>query len=239
MIFDKIEFPEIKYNIIAGFTSRNGGISKPPFKSLNLGRFTDDPDIGQNYNILNKTLDISPINWCWLKQVHGNNIINVNEPGLCCEGDGMFTSNSELFLAVQTADCIPLIFAHKNEQFIAVLHAGWKGLQKNISAKFLSIAKTFSLHPENFLVAVGPHLKQCHFKVTEEFLAYFNEKYYKNKDGKHYFDPSHIIHEQLLQSGIHSENIISTSYCTFCETDYYSYRREGKTGRQIGFIGIF
>ena len=87
-------------------------------------------------------------------------------------------------------------------------------------------------------MAIGPHLKNCHFEVTEEFLEHFDSSYFDQKAGKYYFNPTQVVHIQLQDAGFLPENITDQSRCTYCETDYYSYRREGKTGRQIGFIGL-
>ena len=99
--------------------------------------------------------------------------------------------------------------------------------------------KDYSLKPEKFYAAVGPHLRKCHFEVTEEFLPNFPEKYFSKVNGEIYFNSTQFVCDQLIQNGVQEKNIILNGDCTFCNSSYFSYRREGITGRQIGFIGIF
>lgn len=169
-----------------------------------------------------------------LKQVHGNEIIEVkkNNRLLKKEGDGLFTSDKEIVLEVKTADCFPVFIFDKN--LIMVLHAGWRGARSGIVKKGIEIFKEKS-DIENARVFLGPGIKKCCYEIGTDVAEFFLD-FIEKRNEKIYLDLEKFIITELLNAGLNREKIFSFPYCTSCRNDlFYSYRK-GDKGRIRAWI---
>jgi polyphenol oxidase len=210
-----------------GFTTREWG-------NLGYGKNPGDPNVTANRERLFDSLNIGDRIHVQPKQVHSAIVINANQfvPGQ--EGDGSFSNSSEHLLSVLTADCIPVLFYHP-DAVVAVTHAGWRGLVNGI------IPATLKVLPKNPVAVLGPAIGRCCYEVSEELAKDFSERFGESIVDRTYEKP-HLdlitLAIQQLQEGGVSE-FEAAHFCTFCHPDlFFSYRRDGSSGRQMSFIGI-
>ena len=242
----------VPQQINAFCTTREGGVSKPPFATLNLGlNAGDDPiDVLQNRGILRTNLPAEPI---WLKQIHG---VTVSTPssraslsGGVVEADASISSVPNEVLAILTADCMPVLFSSKSGDVIGAAHAGWRGLSggvlENTAQEMLALSP--SLSPKDILVWMGPAIGPTEFEVGEDVLQAFSTqsqsvlgrafKPISQSPGKYLANLYLLARERLHSLGI--EQIDGGDFCTFNDPEnFFSYRRDKKTGRFASLIWI-
>lgn len=231
-------------NLIAVFSTRNGGFSKGLYSSLNLGFSTNDrkKDVTENRNLFFNNIGISENKIAKVNQVHGNNIIIAEKCGNLGIGDGLITEACDIFLCGTFADCISILVFEPERQLVGLFHAGWKGVLKEIAVRGIeNICKLYNVQPDNLLVGISPHIKQCCYVVKKDTAYLFNQKFLKKIDNEHWkLNIENTIIGQLLDVGIKEKNIETSDFCTSCNEDmFFSYRRDkGKTGRMLAVIGI-
>jgi YfiH family protein len=174
-----------------------------------------------------------------IRQVHGNHILLVDhdmENGFP-EADGLLTKEAQRPLAIRTADCLPVFLYDTKQEGIGLVHAGWRGAQKNIIQCALTLMlRQWHTEPQNILVILGPAIRPCCYEVGVEFRRYFPQEA-RVRDGKHYLDLPQVIRRQLTAWGVPERNVRDCGVCTCCDKSYFSYRREGKrAGRMISLI---
>jgi hypothetical protein len=233
-------------------TSRAGGVSKPPFDGLNLGlNAGDDPvDVLQNRRLLRSILPADPR---WLKQIHGVTVstpasrnASVNGP---FEADASVTNSPNEVLAILTADCIPVLFASKNGDVIGAAHAGWRGLSGGVLENTIREMRTLSkgLTPQDITAWMGPAIGPTAFEVGEDVLEAFSShsqnilsaafKSIDGSPGKYWANLYLLAQDHLRSFGI--EHIYGGEFCTVGDpANFYSYRRDKKTGRFASLIWI-
>ncbi|WP_145592296.1 peptidoglycan editing factor PgeF [Yersinia bercovieri] len=154
------------------------------------------------------------------KQVHGTRIVDVTEPGQeCGEADGLYTTHAGILLTVLTADCLPVIFSHRQGRGIAVVHAGWRGLLDGIILKMVErIARDDD--PANWLAAIGPAARSCCYEVNEELVEQFVNRLPLAKNiispRFRHLNLAAIAEHQLRGAGIHQVDRVGG--CTICTT---------------------
>jgi YfiH family protein len=223
---------------IHGFSTREGGVSKSPFHSLNLGGSEDEPaSITENRRLAFKALSLPPDSLCNLKQVHGNKVC-LAKPGQQ-EGDALVTNKTGLTLAISIADCYPILFYDKVNQVIGAAHAGWRGTQAKIVENTLNEMCNLGADKKNIQVAIGQGICQNNFEVGPEVIAKFKEAGFPEncwKENKIDLIKCNLF--ALQQNGISEQQIWTMNRCTF-ESDFFSYRRDkGHTGRMWGLIAL-
>ncbi|RLA64101.1 MAG: polyphenol oxidoreductase [Epsilonproteobacteria bacterium] len=146
-----------------------------------------------------------------INQVHGTNIVSSGD----VQADGLISSSKDN-LAIITADCMPILLI--GAQGDAFIHAGWRGLQSGILKK--DILKSIGVNK----AFIGPHINNCCFEVTSEFLNYFPRSYFKEKNGKYYFSLKDVamLH---LKNYFGNIEISYAKECTHCDLKFHSYRR--------------
>lgn len=236
-------------NIVAFSTTRQGGVSEPPFASFNLATHVGDDShrVASNRALLRELLP-QQTEWQWLEQVHGNDVAVVNKAGPTLTADAMCTTRENLVCCVQTADCLPLFVAALDGAEVAVIHAGWKGLASGVIENTISHMSTAT---SNLAVWLGPAIGPCHFEVGGQvrdcFLAALGSSslapamedcFVSSKNqGKFMADLYAIARLKLSVLGI--DRITGGNYCTHCGDDqFFSYRRDGVTGRMLNAIYI-
>jgi YfiH family protein len=238
-------------SLLHGFMGRRGGKSDGPYAGLNVSyRVGDDPKIvSQNVCDMKQAVGIHDGRIITMKQVHGEQIIevkskNIKEAG---EGDGMMTREKDAFLAVLTADCVPIVFVVPQQKITAVVHAGWRGTLAGIAAKMVQLLnREHGTSSDGVEAALGPAIGPCCYEVKEDVSRPLIQRWGKiaepcveTREGQSYLDLRRLNRAILEQAGVPSEQIHHVGPCTSCTPDeFFSYRREKKeTGRQISFIG--
>ncbi len=226
-----------------GFTTRQGGVSPPPYDSLNLGLSTADSRAHVLENRRRVLAFFADPPQAGLSQVHGNTVHLVERPGEW-EGDGLLTSTSGLLLRVSVADCYPILLHDPVKGVVGALHAGWRGVVAGILPKALELMKAQFASPLGAVrVAVGPGIGGSHFQVGPEVVEQFEQAglpFYRSdpsQPGKFLLDLERAIRVQALQGGIAPENYWALGRCTYADPAFFSHRRDkGLTGRMWALI---
>lgn len=225
--------------IVAGTTLRYGGVSSGRFGSMNLGAYDDDADaVCENRSRFRSLCDL-PAEPCWLRQVHGDNVVIDPAPGEALEADAAITRNSGVVCVVTTADCLPVIFASADGTELAVAHAGWRGLARGVLE---ATVRAMSMDPPDLLAWLGPAISQSAFEVggevREEFLAHdpaAADCFAENERGRWQADLYGLARMRLGRVGV--EQVSGGEYCTFSEPGrFFSFRRDGACGRMASFV---
>lgn len=177
------------------------------------------------------------------EQVHGNNIHLVKKsdftdnkkikefPGV----DGLITKERNIILAVKTADCLPLLFFESEKKIIGTIHSGREGVQLNIVREMIQRMKKLGAKPSSILVEIGPVICREHYEIDRKvFYQFVNETNVPQKQFK--LDLKKVVFEQLQQEDIPLDNITDHAICTFEDENYFSYRRDKTSKRQMSFI---
>ncbi|MCG9024768.1 peptidoglycan editing factor PgeF [Laribacter hongkongensis] len=223
-------------------TTRDGGVSLAPYASLNLGQHVgDDPAaVAENRARLRACLPAEPF---WLNQVHG---IGVQEacadaPDVPPDADAGFTRQPGVVCAVMTADCLPVLLTDRSGCVVAAAHAGWRGLCNGIiEATIVRMAV-----PANDILAwLGPAIGPDAFEVGPEVRTAFMahdptaaSAFAAIPDGKYLADIYLLARQRLNACGV--TEVHGGDACTVTERErYFSYRRDGRTGRMASLIWL-
>ncbi len=230
-------------NISAFSTSRQGGVSPAPYDSLNLGINAKDRanNIQENRDILGKNLNL-PSEPIWLNQIHSNIAIPASEHARYQEADASYTGQNNTICVVLTADCLPILLCNRQGTYVAAIHAGWRGLQKQIIESTLH---TLPYDPNDLMVWLGPAIGPKYFEVGDEVRDLFItmdrdliNAFTLSKNNRWLCDIYAIARLQLKK--LHITHIYGGDYCTYSDpSKFYSYRRDGaETGRMASLIWI-
>jgi YfiH family protein len=230
-------------NVQAATTTRQGGVSKPPFDSLNMaGHVGDDPAaVAANRRLVAQELSLPDKPW-WLSQVHGTDVVTIDKgDGGLPEGDASMTQEAGCVCVVLTADCLPVLFCDRAGSRVAAAHAGWRGL----SAGVLEATVNALAVPGNEIFAwMGPAIGPRSFEVGEEVYQAFVDQDAKtagsfvvSRPGHWLADLYELARRRLASVGVTA--VYGGRFCTFEEQKrFYSFRREGKTGRMASLIWL-
>ncbi len=224
-------------NIVAFTTTRLGGVSAPPFDSMNLGLHVDDDKTAVLENrsrlAINLSLPDSPL---WLNQTHSTKVERVLAGDIATrDADGAFTCEPGQVLAVLTADCLPVVISSANGRKLAVLHAGWRGLANGIVSNAMSLFGS-----DNELQAwLGPAIGATRFEVGADVRDAFSSIHTDNHQhftgtanpGKYMADLYALARAELARHGC--VQVSGGDHCTYNQPEmFHSYRRDGaRTGR--------
>ncbi len=236
------------------FTGRRGGYSPPPYDSLNLAYHTGDDAVcvSANRELVASALGVGEERFVYLDQVHGLRLLRAGADDAtdrsapharsCAGVDGAYTTEEGLALAVLTADCLPISLSDRYSRVVAMLHAGWKGTAGDIAGKAVGmIASEFGLAAGDLRAVIGPGIGPCCYTVDEGRARLFVEKYGKDggvvwEEGGFRLDLYRANRLNLLRAGLKEECIFGVGACTCCGEGYFSFRRDGNTGRQGAFV---
>ena len=197
-----LEAPRLKKLrwLVHGFSTRPGGTSVLPARSphsnqsrtqqiLNLG-FTDwdsQTHVDENRMRLLAALGARKMQLVTLRQIHSD-VVHVLSapPQTALQGDALITATPGLLLAIQTADCIPILLADPHHRAVAAIHAGWRGTLARIAAKTVGrMQMEYSTRPEELIAAIGPGISQCCYEVGPEVVKEFAAKF---PDARNWFE---------------------------------------------------
>ena len=247
--------------LVHGFSTRVGGTSLlDGLKVLNLGFMDWDSReaVTENRRMFQSALAAKGFVLLPLKQIHSDVVHLFSKPAAePCKGDASLTNIPGLLLAVQTADCVPILIVDPKKRVVAAVHAGWRGTLSRIAQKTIGrMQLEFGCKPADLLAALGPSVGPCCYEVGVELVTKFTAQF---ADAHDYFDeprtgdepnpiqwlnmapPGHqpppknvrldlrkANRSQLIVSGLRPNKIYSSDLCTACCTDLlFSYRREG------------
>ena len=228
-------------NIRAIQTTRNGGISLRQFSSLNLSNDVGDIEehVKDNYK---KLLNFLPSDPFWLNQIHSDKSEEIpSKKVLNC--DASYTYNKKTVCAVRTADCLPIFLTNFDGSFVALIHAGWKGLLNGVIEKTINNISSSS----EIIVWLGPCISQESFEVGNDVHDLFinkdsnTKKAFKLLKNRYYLDLAGAARLKLNHLNI--DNIsgagVTEDFCTFRDQKiFFSYRRDGNTGRMASLLWI-
>ena len=229
------------------FLTRKGGVSLPPYHTLNLSNENGDreKDVIQNKNRIAGTFCFDPMRLVLLNQIHQDKILLLRKPIVALPSpmkyDAMITNAPNIFLGILTADCLPIFLVDQKKRVIAAIHAGRQGTALNITTKVLKkMEEEFGCASENLLIAMGPSIGPCCYEIGEKVFRPEWEPFSTFVgDGKRMVDLAEINIAQMKEEGIKEKQIFRIDLCTSCHLDlFFSYRKDGQTGRQLSFIGI-
>jgi YfiH family protein len=224
-------------------TTRQGGVSQGPYAGLNLGFRAggegDDPTaVRENLRRVRETLGLKRL--VFARQVHGTEIVAVE--GLAgtegeamaeaiAEADGLATDQPGVGLLIKQADCQAVILYAPERRVVANLHVGWRGNVANMPAKGVAfLQERYGVDPAEIKAGVSPSLGPC----CAEFVNHASElgpAYLAYQVRPEHFDLWQVSVDQLCAAGVALANIEVSGLCTRCAAMFYSYRREGVTGR--------
>lgn len=169
-----------------------------------------------------------------LQQVHSARYLKVTAAGRAGEGDALITAEPELAVSVRTADCLPILIVDPVRRAVAAIHAGWRGTAARIVVETVSaMVREFGTEPGHLVAAIGPGIGGCCYEVGEEVARQFG------RSGAGRVDLAQQNRSQLRDAGVDDSRIDLLGLCTFCDTRFYSWRREREqAGRMISFIRL-
>ncbi len=229
------------HELIHGFTTKNGGVSNPPFSSLNMGLSTrDDPQsIKENYKIILTALGVEDRARYMTKQVHSDQIFVVTDPATIKENfvpdyDGLLTNRDDVVLMTYYADCVPLFFYDPVKRAGGVVHSGWKGTAKQIGKRMVErMVAVYGSNPRDIRAGIGPSAGICCYEIGPDVIASFSwlqtlKCYIRPTRENHYKIDLKGINKYILEdAGLLPENIEVSSLCSMCTPELlYSYRRQ-------------
>ncbi|WP_286240294.1 peptidoglycan editing factor PgeF [Neptuniibacter halophilus] len=229
-------------HIRAVTTIRQGGASEGAFNSFNLGDHVGDSPaaVAQNRRQLMDELGLQkPAQW--LTQVHGVEVVEAQADGQIRQADACWTDQPGLACVIMTADCLPVFFTDTAGKQVALAHAGWRGLAEGVLESTLA---RFA-DPQEVLVwlgpAIGPEAFEVGAEVRQQFMARLPESEAAfepaTESGKYLADIYRLAELRLRSAGV--EQISHCGLCTYTDkARFYSYRRDGQTGRLASLIWI-
>ena len=237
--------------LLHGFMGRGGGKSVGAYAGLNVSyRVGDDPKVvSQNVCDMKLAVGIHDGKIVTMRQMHGDNIIEINDKQLkeAGEADGMVTAEQGVYLGVLTADCVPLLFIAPKQRLAAAVHAGWRGTLAGIADKTVRLFKSqYNVAASELEVALGPSIGVCCYEVNDDVAGPLMKKWgslttpsIAVKNGKSLVNLSRLNRDILRESGVPGKQLFQVGPCTACSAeDFFSYRRErSETGRQISVVG--
>jgi YfiH family protein len=247
-------WPDAPANIGALTTLRGGGVSGAPYDDgagaggLNLGLHVGDrtADVLRNRALLAAQLPGRP---AWLTQVHGSVALDAATlaPGSALEADASFSTASGVVCAILTADCLPVLLCDTEGNVVGAAHAGWRGLAGGVLGKTVEAMRAAGAG--EILAWLGPAIGARRFEVGADVLRAFQDGARDafearavtaafapgGQAGKYLADIYALARCMLRRDGV--ERVTGGEYCTVSEpTRFYSYRRDGITGRQASLI---
>ena len=228
--------------VVACSSTRIGGVSLPPYDSLNLGAHCGDDLVHVEENrkrmFAAGQLPSKPV---WLEQVHGKDVLKLTgEPYASKRADASYSNTPGTVCAVMTADCLPVLFCNRDGTEVAAAHAGWRGLCAGVLEETVAC---FADKPENILAWLGPAIGPDAFEVGPEvrdaFMAVeaIADRAFRPAGEKYYADIYALARQRLTSVGV--TQVFGGEHCTFSQKgDFFSYRRDKNTGRMASFIWL-
>ncbi len=236
------------HNVAALTTVRHGGFSTGPYGDglgsggLNLAMHVgdDEASVMRNRALLRQHLPAEPV---WLNQVHGNVVVDAAEAQSGVSADAIIASKPGLVCAIQTADCLPVLFADEASHVVGAAHGGWRGLASGVLEN--TVARMREAGAQNIVAWLGPAIGVQKFEVGEDVRQAFLPRHARAIDafraleaqsGKYLADIYMLARLLLQEVGV--VDAAGGHACTVSDPTYYSYRRDRVTGRMASLVWI-
>jgi polyphenol oxidase len=257
--FFQLPFRDPRCFLSHAFFSRCGGVSPPPYSSLNTAPLSGDnpPSVEANIARIANILGAPPSFLVAARQVHGSRVVRVSSENIGqsifsnsrpFRADALVTDQEGIWLGILTADCLPVLFFDPERRVIGAAHAGWRGTLKRIAVRTLqAMVSLYHCRPEDLWAGFGPAIGPCCYEVGDEVVdAFLGERGWqepgirRKTPGRWTLSLAAINRRQLLEGGMISDRILSSPLCTKCRPDlFFSVRAQGEpTGRQLSVIGM-
>jgi YfiH family protein len=224
-------------------TNRHAGCSHAPFDSLNFGLHVKDNPIhvAQNRQLLSDYVPSEPV---WLNQTHSVNALDAAETNCASDADASFSTHKNVVCVVMTADCLPVLLCDKAGNVVSAVHAGWRGLCGGVlEASIHAVCRAANIESNQLMAWLGPAIGPNAFEVGPEVRAQFMaidgqaELAFVKSGDKYFGDLYKIATQRLNNLGV--TQIYGGDRCTFTEKEqFFSYRRDGVTGRMASLIWL-
>jgi hypothetical protein len=237
------------------FSTRQGGLSGPPFDSLNLGNPSGcaiqdaSTTITANYELLLEAMNCPRRQRCSVHQVHGGGVIDVPTDApfeYDRQADALISNDPARLMAVRIADCVPVLLASDDGRCVGAVHAGWRGIIGDVIPAAIEHLRAMA-HCEaaRIVAAIGPCIGFDAFEVGLEVVEKFQRRFVTSPpvrqcaDGKGRVNLRAAAALQLMEAGVPQSQIDTTDRCTFTHGDeFFSHRRDrGVSGRMAALIG--
>ncbi len=245
--------------LVHAVTTRAGGVSAPPYATLNLSfSRPDDPRaVHENRRRVYAALEIDPRRVVQAGQIHGADVLVAEERHagrgaldrslVLPPADALITNQTNLFLLACFADCTPLLFCDPVQRAVGIAHAGWQGTVKQIGAATVrALTETFGSRPADLRVVIGPSAVPCCYNVWPHVVDQIRTAFSSApdvlilRDGQRFFDLWTANRATLIAAGVPSAHIEASDICTIHHHDrFFSHRASGgQTGRFAAVIGM-
>ena len=229
----------------AAFALRSGGVSAPPFDSLNLGAHVGDEAeaVAENRRRLRTQLRL-PEEPAWMEQVHGIDVLDLDAlaHGGAARGvvsaDAALTRRAGRICTVQVADCLPVLLAARDGSAVAAAHAGWRGLAAGVLE---ATVQALAVEPGQLIGWLGPGIGAAHFEVGEDVRRAFvthdaaAAAFTSNQRGRWQCNLAALARARLAALGVAA--VFGGEWCTYADAArFFSYRRDGRCGRMAALI---
>ncbi|MCE9685555.1 peptidoglycan editing factor PgeF [Shewanella sp. AS16] len=227
-------------NVGIAMTGRHGGVSLPPYDSLNLGLHVGDreADVLANRALLKHNLGLN-FEPQWLQQVHGTRLVDLGASSMRT-ADASYSNRAENICVVMTADCLPILLCDTSGTEVAAVHAGWRGLCDGVIEAAIAAFKAPAANLQAYLgPAIGPQAFEVGTEVREQFVVKHAqaETFFVPHADKYLADLLGLASLRLQLAGV--ERIYAANVCTFQRaTEYFSYRRDRFCGRMASLIWL-
>lgn len=207
----------------------NFGISKKIDGQMKL---QENGSSFNNRKIFFNSLNINIKNVVSTELAHGVLVERVNEKDagkIFKATDGLITNVKDICLTVTVSDCLPIFFYDYKNKAIGIAHAGWRGVVGGIVNVLLKKMKDeFGSDLNEIEIYIGPHIKKCHFEIKNDIVGEFKDysEFLIYRDKKIFVNLEEIVRMQLIKAGAGEENIKISLDCTYCNEDFFSYRRD-------------
>lgn len=226
-------------SVRAFFTTRNGGISRGAYASLNLGTHVADDSqaVAANRERVGQRLPAEP---CWLEQVHGTAVVRADAPATRT-ADAAVTEAAGAVCVVMVADCLPVLLCARDGSVVGAAHAGWRGL---VGGVLEAAIHAMNRSPSELLAWLGPAIGPQAFEVGPDVREAFlkvdpaNAVAFVAGAGDRWMaDLFALARRRLVAAGLAPAAIFGGGVCTVSDPErFFSYRRDGRTGRMGAFI---
>jgi polyphenol oxidase len=237
----------------AAFTGRRGGVSTPPYDSLNMGAGSGDSQdaVARNRRLAAAACGLVPARMTWMRQVHGADVARVQDPavpepsGRAADGpararDASFTSVPGLALGVLSADCPAVLLADPEARIIGAAHSGRTGTALGVVPALVRAMTGAGADPARMRAIIGPGICGACYevpaKMRDEVAAAVPGSACVTRAGTPGLDLRAGLAGQLAAAGVHE--VATDGRCTAEDPDLYSYRRDGRTGRFAGLVWL-
>ena len=222
---------------IHGFSTRQGGVSAPPFDSLNMGFNTEDTPalVTVNRERLLQKLHVSEACLAIPGQIHGNTVRTAGSPGQYPDTDALITKENNVALMIQVADCVPVFLYDPAVPCIGLVHAGWRGSVENITRRAVeAMIRDLKADPKTLMACIGPSIGPDCYQVGREVQAEFDKKYIAGGN----LDLWACNRDQCREAGIPDSHILISGICTHCNPAFFFSNRTsgGRTGRMMAVM---